>query len=790
MTNTAPGGPGLEPRLTSSAKEAIGTSRSAASPVWFSLSHGILNEVYYPRIDQVSVRDGEFLLSTPDGRFFEEKRDGLHHTQQVGESIPGFDITVSDPDDRFRISKRYVTDPLRPVLLVATTFTGDYPLDEVSLVFLLAPHLANHGYGNTAWIDTYKGTPIAYATRNNQALGVAIDAPLAAVSIGYVGESDGWQQFRRHNRLVDLWDRAEDGNVAISLQPDLEACGGRFTLAIGFGSSPAEAGQRTIASSRDGFATCLGRYEHEWRIWGKQLSFPERSDRLAHTSALVLATHEAKTFRGGLIASLSIPWGSSKGDGELAGYHLVWPRDHTEAAGGFFAIGAHEDGMRALSYLRATQEADGHWSQNMWLDGTPYWGGVQMDETALPILLVDLARHVGAIDTTGIISEYWPMIRSAAGYVVRNGPVTGQDRWEEDGGYSPFTLSAEIAALLVAAAVASQAGEHEVARYLSETADCWNGHLETWCYAAGTELARSTGVDGYYVRIGPPDEGDAGTVLDGWVPIKNRPPGEDMRPARSVVSPDALAFVRFGLRSPDDPRIRSTLRVIDATLREEFPYGPGWRRYTNDGYGEHTDGSPFDGTGRGRIWPLLTGERAHYELAAGRFREAAGLAVTMRAMAGASGLLPEQTWDAPDLPGRELFYGKPAGSAMPLVWAHAEYLKLERSIADGRVFDTPSAVVRHSADPTSTHRRFWRQNHKIKQMDSDSSLRIELTEPAVIRWSVAGGSPVSSATADTGIGMHILDLDAAELAPSGDLTFTIERAGAARNEYTIERRRK
>jgi glucoamylase len=457
-----------------------------------------------------------------------------------------------------------------------------------------------------------------------------------------------------------------------------------------------------------------------------------------------------------------------------------------EAAGARFAIGATDEGMRSLSYLRATQETDGHWAQNMWLDGTPYWSGVQLDETSLPILLVGLARSAGALDRASA-AGYWPMVRSAAGYLVRNGPVTAQDRWEEDGGYSPFTLATEIAALLAAAEMADEAGESAAAGYLRETADTWDAHIERWCYVSGTDLAESSGVPGYYVRIGPSDDGGAATVAEGWVPIKNRPPGSDSAPARSVVSPDALALVRFGLRSPDDPRITSTVRVIDAVLKRDFDYGPGWYRYNDDGYGEHEDGSPFDGSGRGRVWPLLTGERGHFEVAAGRLDAARSLAATMRAMTGEGGLLPEQVWDADDLPDLGLRYGRPSGSAMPLVWAHAEYLKLMRSITDGRVFDLPEAVRRHHRDPSAGGRRFWRTNHKIQTVPAGATLRIELTHPAVIRGSADGrASAVSTPTRDTGMGMHVADIDLGRLAPDAEFVFTIDAAGVSGgDEYRI-----
>jgi glucoamylase len=208
---------------------------------------------------------------------------------------------------------------------------------------------------------------------------------------------------------------------------------------------------------------------------------------------------------------------------------------------------------------------------------------------------------------TDELDALWPMVRQAAGYIVRNGPVTEQDRWEEDAGYSPFTLAVEISALLAAAELAEQAGELDLATYLCQTADAWNANIECWTYVTGTDLARECGVDGYYVRIAPPDTPEAASPKHGFVPIKNRPPGQGTAPAEQIVSPDALALVRFGLRAPDDPRIVNTVKVLDALLKVETPYGPIWHRYNHDGYGEHADGAPFDGTGIGRAWPLLVG---------------------------------------------------------------------------------------------------------------------------------------------------------------------------------------
>jgi len=339
--------------------------------------------------------------------------------------------------------------------------------------------------------------------------------------------------------------------------------------------------------------------------------------------------------------------------------------------------------------------------------------------------------------------------------------VSPQDRWEEEPGYSPFTIATEIAALLAAADLADAQASKAAADYLRETADAWNDSIERWLYVSGTELARRHAVEGYYVRVAQPDRADAASPRDGFVPIKNRPPDQATGVAALIVSLDALAFVRFGLRAANDPRIESTVKVIDATLRVETPRGPAWRRYQGDAYGEHADGEPFDGTGIGRAWPLLTGERAHYELAAGRTDEAERLAQAMETLAGPHGLLAEQVWDGPDIPDRGLFLGHPSGSAMPLVWAHAEYVKLRRSLEVGEIFDRPAQTVqRYLVEKTTSPHITWRFNNKVRAMPPGRILRIETLAAAIVHWSVDDWVTVHDATTiDTTIGVHVADLD-------------------------------
>jgi glucoamylase len=766
----APGGPGLEPRWTSSAKSGVGTALDGRSRLWFTVSHGIVDEVYYPRVDQANTRDFGLLVSAANGYFSEEKRDTRSTVHLLGPGVPGYRLVNRCTDGRYEIEKTVITDPERSVLAQRVRFTAlvGAPRDY-RLFALLAPHIGNQGYGNDGWVDAYKGIPMLFARRGAVSLALACDVGWRATTCGFVGVNDGWRQVREAGRLTDCYTEARDGNVALTGEIDLAACTGgdgqtcELVIALAFGSGPAEAAQRSRMTLASQFDRIQGSYARNWLRFHEythgpapspgRLATPEESrldaarDLAAHAhrsthvhppgstpvsahravpasasdarhaardrrrrvpielpesvvdlyrmSAAVLAVHEDKNASGALIASLSIPWGDSKGDHEMGGYHLVWPRDLVNGAGALLALGHGVLARRTLRYLISTQEADGRWAQNLWLDGTPYWSGLQMDEIAYPILFAELLRREGQLEDL----DPWPMIRRAADFLVRHGPVTGQDRWEEDGGYSPFTLAVQIAALLIAAEFAERTADRPLAALLRDTADAWNASIERWTYVTGTRIARDVGVEGYYVRIAPADVGDAEPASRGIVPIKNRPPGEHEVRYDELVSVDALALVRYGLRDANDPRILNTVKVIDAMLRVRTATGPAWYRYNGDGYGEHADGAPFDGCGIGRPWPLLAGERAHYELAAGRPDVAVQLLGVMRAQASDGGMLPEQVWDGPDLPERELVNGRATGGAMPLVWAHAEYAKLVRSLYDGRVFDMPQQsyerYVRH-----------------------------------------------------------------------------------------------
>src|SRR5512140_1332054 len=452
----APGAPGIPARWTSSAKSGVGTALSGRSRIWFTFSHGIFNEIYYPRLDQACVRDMGLIVTCGTDFLSDEKRDSSTevHWQEAG--VPAFHLIHTCRQGRYRIEKEILSDPQRDSLLQQTRFLPQQgQLQDYRLYVLLAPHLGNQGAGNSAWIDEYKGVPMMFAEREGNALALACSAPWLKRSVGFVGFSDGWQDLVAHKQMTWAYTQAENGNVCLTAEIDIHKCEGEFLLALGFGRNAAEAGNRARAALQDGFDAAQSEYAGEWKGWQESLlpldkDLTNNRQNFYRVSTAVVRTHEAFNFPGGIIASLSIPWGFSKGDNDLGGYHLIWPRDLVESAGGLLAAGAHEDVRRVLYYLQVTQEGDGHWTQNMWLDGNPYWSGIQMDETAFPILLVDLARREKAIDSTDL-QRLWPMVKKAAESLAASGPVTAQDRWEEDPGYSPFTLAVEVAALLAAA---------------------------------------------------------------------------------------------------------------------------------------------------------------------------------------------------------------------------------------------------------------------------------------------------------------------------------------------------
>lgn len=754
----APGAPGIAPSWTSSAKDLVGTA-IGSSRLWFTLGHGIVNEVYCPRIDIPQIRDLGFIVADDAGFWVEVKRSA-DYTLAV--PAPGLPLpTVVHRHPRFTLSLRFCPDAARDVLLIDLALDGEAGLRVYAL---LAPHLGGTGRNNCAWAATHLGQGVLWAEQGP--FGVALLARMAggedalgAASAGYVGVSDGWQDFAVNGRMAWHYAAAGPGNVALMAE-----VAPRATLALGLATSRQAAAALARAALMQPFSRMLELQLAAWTVWHQgchtaalAAGLPDELRAQLACSAQVLKTHSDKTFLGAMVASLSVPWGNH-GE-ERGGYHLVWPRDLVESAQALLALGSVGEAQAVLGYLLATQNADGHWNQNQWLGGKPYWAGIQLDETAFPVLLAASLAERDALGDMMVAAS----VRRALAFLVQAGPASPQDRWEEDAGVSPFTLAVCIAALVAGAGLLPEA---ERGLPLA-VADFWNARLEDWCVARGTALGARHGVPAYYVREAPPDILCDDYAMQRALPIKNRSDGLRLA-ADAQVATDFLQLVRLGLRRADDTLIVDTLALADALLKTATPLGPVWHRYNGDGYGEHDDGRAFDGAGHGRGWPLLSGERGHYELAAGR--DALPYLAAMNAMAS-HGLIPEQVWDAPAL-GR-FRPGRPTGSAMPLAWAHAEFIKLAASRVQGYPFDRPAAVwQRYGGERPSAAAAIWTPGAPLRRVAQGQALWIVLPEAAAVRlWLDEASAPADQATVPCGLGLHGVWLDAARLAGRTRLQF-------------------
>jgi len=738
------GAPGIEPRWTSSAKEGVGTAYHTSCRLWFTLSHGIVNEIYYPHVDQPNTRDFQFLISDGETFCHEEKRDLTHAIEYPERDCLFYRLTNVEPRRRYRLVKYVFADPHRSVLLVHTKLEvlDESLRDRLSVYALLAPHLAGCGAGNSGWCSEIGDNKLLHAQRKNTHLLMACSSGFSRRSVGYVGFSDGWQDLMHNFKMDWEFKAAENGNIALTAEVELRD-DGEFTVAVALGRSYQSAATKLFQSLAEPFELKRESYIRQWQRAVIDPKFDFTSDTtddggMYRLSRCVLLAHEDKVFQGAIVASLSIPWGETKSDQDLGGYHLVWTRDLVHSATALLATGQIGTPLRALIWLAAIQRPDGSFPQNSWIDGTAYWSGLQLDQVAFPILLAWRLHKQDALD----LFSPRAMILRAAARLIAQGPVTAQDRWEENAGYSPSTLAVVIAALVCTAEWAKEFGKTEVADFILAYADWLAAHVEEWTVTTEGELIE--GLPRHYIRINPADPVAPDPHADPNKTIIQLANGGGIHPARNVVGGDFLHLVRFGIRKPDDAIVRDSIEVIDGVLKHELPQGPGWRRYNHDGYGQKDDGSAFDGTGVGRCWPILTGERGHYELAAGR--DSKPFIRSMEDFANEGGMLTEQLWDGPDLShkgrthsgesGTHMKPGCPTGAAMPLCWSHAEYVALVRSRHDGVCFDrVDPAFERYVLNPAQSRYEIWTVRHPLRLAPPGKILRIIVAAEATIVWS-------------------------------------------------------
>ena len=667
----AAGAPGAAPTWTPGSKEAVGTSTSMESHVWFTLQNGILTEVYYPRLDTADVHSLEFAVS--DGkRVWIESKDMAHSLERTDENALAYRQTSSDPGGGFKITKSYATDPRHDTLMIDVTFTGG-PADR--LYVLYDPSLKNSGYGDTG----YSQGDALIAEKPDMASVLISSVGFAQMTNGFAGRSDGYTDLLLHRQLSETYARAENGNLIQAAR----IAGSRFTLALGFGATPASANEAARASLKSGFPTVNATYVRGWNQYASGLrQVDSRYARQFHLAAMVLKAHEDKTFRGAMIASMSIPWGFAvKADTPgVGGYHLIWARDLYEVATAMLAAGDQAAADRALDYLfKVQQKPDGSYPQNSWLDGKPYWTALQMDEVSYPLIL---AWQLDRID-----ADTWQHhIRPEAEFVVAHGPATQEERWEEIAGYSPSTMAAEIAGLVCAADIAHKNHANDDAERYLKTADSWAANLENWLVTKTGHLGGSLAAQGYYMRIDNNTDPDDGYQLD----VHN---GGGIWDERDVVDAGFLELVRLGILPADDPTIERSLKVIDSTIRVQTPNGPSFFRYNHDGYGETLFGGPWLGQGVGRVWPIFTGERGEYEVAHGH--DARVYLDSMLGFANAGGMIPEQIWDQAEATESRFIFGEGTGSATPLAWSMAQFIRLAVCVEQRRVVEQPRIVAEH-----------------------------------------------------------------------------------------------
>lgn len=724
---------------SNSQKQGIGTSYEAydangeysgdaptgpVSRVWYSAAHGKITEVMYGLIHAAQIRDWRFVVKGPDFEHMEDRDmqssvQFLDRDKQDRPLSPAIVIRSHDKKHSYELTKTIFTDPDRNTLLVKVDFTPKRA--GLQLQTIVDPHMANtsgsdSGAVNSEFLESWEG-----------------DAHLA-VSSDHEFHAPALRARQGGKVLIGA-------QLAASRKDETQ----HLLFAMGFGQSAKQARLAALGTLNEGFDAVHAKFLGSGDAMGWQdylaslselpalQSESEDGGKLVNSSALVLKTQEDKTYAGALIASLSNPWGDTTSAGKFSsGYKAVWPRDFYQCAMALLALGDAQTAKRAFEYLPKVQVSDatpgakgarGWFLQKTLVNGQLEWVSVQLDQTAMPIMLGWKLWKAGELSDAEMQKYYQQMIRPAADFLVKGGkpgllwntnfevkpPLTQQERWEEQWGYSPSTTAAVITGLITAADMASHFGDAASAKVWRETADAMNKDIEPIMFTTNGKFGNGR----YFVRISRTAHANDHEKL-------GKANGQEGLPSDEMVDGGFLELVRYGVRSADAPSILDSLPELDGQARDpnlvvlySFPGGkeviPGWRRYGNDGYGESTEGFNYGeggkmrATQRGRVWPFFTGERGHYELAKdlldGKFSDAEHehlRKIYVRGMehfANAGDMLPEQVFDGVGQNPWHYKRGQGTNSATPLAWTHAEYVKLLRSLHDGQVWDRYDIVA-------------------------------------------------------------------------------------------------
>ena len=731
LAGPAPGGPGAVSHFGLARKDCLGTAANRTSKVWYTVAGGVLSDVYSPTVDNTNVETMQFLVT--DGSTFTDlqTRDMMYTVRSLDATGMACEVTSSARSGRYRIVTDYVTDPRRDAVVMKVRLVSAPGGGPLQLYVRLDASVNGNGGGgganggaDNAVVDPATTALVASdpntetnATNRTYAVPLAMalraDRPFPVASSGFAGtSSDGLAQLDADHRLVSTYDSATGGNVVQTARVDLRS--GEATLALGFGRDGASAVGTAGAALRLPFAATYAQYRAGWLAYDARLHRPPAQHSAGYwLSVNVLKSSEDKTFPGAIVASLASPWGQAVSAGStpngrpvfFGSYREIFARDLYEAFTGLLAAGDLATARDTVRFLfDRQQQGDGRFPRNSLLNGAtaPDTGGDQLDESSYPILMVWQAGLTGD-------AALWPKVKKAADFVVSHGPSFGNERWEEQSGFSPSTIAAEIAGLVAAGVIADRHGDPASARVYRATADHFQRSMKGWAVT-------TTGPYGdgrYFIRLSR--NGDPNAAIS--YGLGN---GSIVADQRAVVDAGFLELPRLGILPATDPDVLRSLSIVDAVIGRQTATGQGFYRYgtstvgSEDGYGDcfvaDATNCPIDGqpwpttnTGSGHLWPVLAGERAEQELQTGNRSGAASLLAAMSGGASGVGLVPEQVWEnadlapspfgtPPEVASIGFRNGQAAGSASPLTWSQAQLVRLALSLGSSRPVEQPAVV--------------------------------------------------------------------------------------------------
>jgi glucoamylase len=735
-TAAAPGAPGAESFYDLARKDCVGTARNSTSKIWWTIANGVLSDVYEPTVDTTNVKTMQYIVTNGRSWTDLQERD-MTYTVSSDPTGMSCTVTTSSIRHRYQLITTYIADPGREAVVLHTAYHGPAGL---TLYVRLEPLVGGNGGGgfvnggaDSADVDTTTGSPVPVAYDTNtatQAVNRNYGAPtyealrqqggFPEASVGYAGTvSDGLSMLDTSHTLTD-YQTAPGGHAALTSRVALDG-NGEVTMALGFGRTREHALRAARLSVAAPFSDTMAAYLNDWLVYDAALRKPPTflaGDLRVeyYKSVNVVKASEDKTFPGAIAAGLASPWGQSVSAGQtpqglpsyFGSYREVFARDLYEAFTGLLVAGDRSTAQAAARFLlERQQQADGSMPRNSLLNGLPApdTGGVQLDETSYPIIM---AWQSGLASDSNLYLQH---IQPAANFLVAHGPSAGVERWEEQGGYSPSTIAAEIAGLTAASATAKLHGDAVHARVYQATADDFARNIKGWTV---TTTGGPQGNATYFLRLSKTGDPNAAISYN----LGNGGPTVDQR---SIIDGGFQELVRLGILPATDQTVAASVKVVDSVIRRRTPSGPGYYRYgasstqSDDGYGDcyQPSGSncsvigapwPPTGVGTGHLWPVLSGERAEYDLSAGNIREAGTLLRSMNSMTAGVGLMPEQTWEYPALAASPYGSdpatasigfrpGRPAGSASPLTWAQAQFARLVLNLGAGRPLERPDVVA-------------------------------------------------------------------------------------------------